>query len=169
MTELKIPKSSLNTLKMVIRAYKLSYNPEGLSLKEISTNTGFPKSQIQRSNSFLIDTGFLEKVGYKFRLSDQGKEYADYLENKKDEQSREQLKKILLSYEPINLVIKFVQLYREVTLKQLEERIINLAEADMERGEHKEGIKCLIDMLSESLILIETNNIYSLDHNLENL
>lgn len=167
MTKLTIPKTSFETLKMVLRAYYLSYTSEGSSLEETYQNTGFPKSQIARSNSFLIVTGFIDKVGNKFKLSDQGKKYANCLEINNEEQSKEQLRTILLLYKPLELIINSVKLFKEVTFKQLEERIKNLAEASMDIADHRVGIKCFIDILVESQILVKKDEIYALGDDVE--
>ena len=115
----------------------------------------------------MIVTGFIDKVGNKFKLSDQGKKYANCLEINNEEQSKEQLRTILLLYKPLELIINSVKLFKEVTFKQLEERIKNLAEASMDIADHRVGIKCFIDILVESQILVKKDEIYALGDDVE--
>ncbi len=158
MSNLTIPKNSLDKLKMAIRAYNLCSKPDvSLTLEEISEYTGYPLSQLKRSNSFLIDVGFLSKTENKFALTQNGKIYADYIEKEEYQHANEKLNEILQSYHPINLIITFVKLYRKVSKEQLVQRIVDLSGSNLDNKDHSTGINCLIDLLVESKIFEENN------------
>ncbi len=161
LVDLILPKTSFETLKKIIRACNISYSPDGLTLGEISRNTGYSRSQLTKSNSFLIATSFLEKTNSKYKLTKIGLDYISLIDQDNMEANKI-LQEIILNYEPINSILTYIKLNQPVTLENLKSRIADLSKSDLSISNHRTGINSLIDIMIESNIIKDENGIITL-------
>ena len=158
MADLVIPKTSFKTFNRVLRAYYLTHLNTGMSIKEIAQKTGYNENQINKSNKFLKEIKFLEKVENKFKLSEIGYEYAEKIRNNKEEEANEILFKMIREYKGIKLITNYVEVCEPVTREQLAGRIEEISLSDLTINDHKAGINCLIEILLKSGILTQKND-----------
>lgn len=155
MVDLVIPKTSFNSFNRVLRAYYLTHSNTGLSIKEIAQKTGYNENQINKSNKFLKEIKFLEKVDNSFKLSEVGYNYAEKIRNNKEDEANEILFTTIREYKGIKLITNYVEVCEPVTREQLVGRIEEISSSDITIADHRTGINCLIEILLKSRILIE--------------
>jgi len=164
MVELVIPKTSLEILKRVVRAYYLTHSDNGVTVKEVNQNTGYVESQINKSNKFLLVIKILEKINSKFKLTKEGYQYAELQREKKINDANRILFQLIKNYEAINLITNYVEVYETVTIDELIKRIADVSRSDTKIADHRTGINCLIEMLVESKVLDQEENIFSINN-----
>jgi len=153
MVEFIIPKTSLELINKILKAYLIVYSEDALKAKDVSAKTGYSVAQIWKSNGFIIKIGLLSKIKGGFILTPIGKEYAALLMNNRDDEAYELLKNIILQYEPIEFIINFVKLEGSVNMEQLRKRIINLAGLNLKIADHGAGLNGIIEILFATKIL----------------
>lgn len=158
MVDLVIPKTSFTTFNRVVRAYYLTHSDSGLSIKEIAQQTGYNENQINKSNKFLKEIKFLEKVENRFKLSENGYKYAEKLRNDKEEEANEILFEMIREYKGIKLITNYIEVCEPVTREQLAGRIEEISSSDITIADHRTGINCLIEILLKSRILMQEDN-----------
>jgi len=158
MEEFIIPKTSLDLVNKIMKAYFITYSENGVKALEVSKKTGYSVAQIWKSNHFLINIGLLEKIDSKFILTSDGKQYASHLMNQNEEEAYVILKRLMLNYKPIEYIINFLKLEGTVSAEKLRKRIIDLAKLDLSIKDHKAGLKGLIEILLATKIIISDGN-----------
>jgi len=162
LVELVIPKTSLEIMKKVVRAYYLTHSDNGVTVREVHQNTGYVESQINKSNKFLLVINILEKINSKFKLTKDGYQYAKLQRDKKIDDANRILYQLIKSYEAINLITNYVEIQETATYDELVTRIAEVSSSDIDIKDHKTGINCLIEILVESKILIQDENMFSI-------
>ncbi len=154
MVEFIIPKTSLDLVNKIMKAYFITYSEDGVKALDVSKKTGYSAAQIWKSNHFLINIGLLTKISSKFILTTEGKQYASNLMDQNEEGAYIILKRLMLSYEPIEYIVNFFKLEGNVSTEKLRNRIIELAELDLGIKDHCAGLKGLIEILVATKIII---------------
>jgi len=153
MSDLIIPKTSLETMKRVLLAYYLAFSEDGKTIQDVAKISGYIEVQINKSNKFLLELGLIIKIDNRFRLSDTGKDYIENVRLDKLEEAESILSGLIREYSNIKLVTNYVEIYKEVTIDDLRKRIESISSSNLKTADHRTGINCLIDILIEAGIL----------------
>jgi len=151
----------MNKINDLIRGFLLSGADEGVvSVSDAADRAGMTSDLASRQTRFLCDSGILIKEGMKFRLTEDGVNYARFVDWNQDESAKKILSDILSRYELATKIVHFIRVTGPVSRDDLIRRVgvlSNVPSTPM----HATGAGAFIDMLLFSGMIEEKDkNLY---------
>jgi len=157
--KLELPANGYDIVEKILHAYALC-GDKAVTLDEVSGRAGMHKTQVSRSNGFLVSVGIIEG-GKKKKLTPQGKALALAIGNKLADDVTREWKKLLESCEGTRSIIDMIRVQGSMSKDTLLGKTASILGL-VDTGTTRTGMNCLIEILQQSGLLSESDGTYSL-------
>ncbi|MFQ5977298.1 MAG: hypothetical protein ACE5OZ_04095 [Candidatus Heimdallarchaeota archaeon] len=157
--ELAIPDgTSFETCQRYLRGfYAVKAYEKPAKLLNVAETVGVGRPTMSKNNAFFIAAGFLIREGDGFKLTSQAAKYLESLDWGLERESKNNLRRILDSYELTQKIISFLSVQKHVTTDELLKRVAIFV-GKVSEPRWITGAKAFLDFLFYAEILTETDD-----------